>query len=107
VMASTAVLWNCANLAAFTINMVLNAVAGRGIKDLSEAYDNVAVPAGPAFGIWGIIFTWEAVFVVAQFFDTAGFADVLPELSPWFCLTQLMQGFWVPLFTHGSGSCRG
>jgi len=100
VMASTAVLWNCANLAAFTINMVLNAVAGRGIKDLSEAYDNVATPAGPAFSIWGIIFTWEAVFVVAQFFDISGFVDVLPELSPWFCLTQLMQGLWVPLFTR-------
>merc|ERR1711974_415563 len=37
---------------------------------------------------------------VAQFFDAPGFANVLPELSPWFCLTQLMQGLWVPLFTR-------
>jgi len=99
-MALPAVFWSCANLAAFAIDIVLNAVSGRKIGDLSEAYDNVAVPAGPAFSIWGIIFTWEAVFVVAQFFDTSGFADILPELSPWFCLTQLMQGFWVPLFTR-------
>merc|ERR1712008_78429 len=63
-------------------------------------YDHVAIPAGPAFSIWGIIFTWEAVFVVAQFFHISDLAEVLPELSPWFCLTQLMQGLWVPLFTR-------
>lgn len=99
-MALPTVLWSCANLAAFLMDMVLNAVWGRRIKDLAEAYDHVAIPAGPAFSIWGIIFTWEAVFVVAQFFHISDLAEVLPELSPWFCLTQLMQGLWVPLFTR-------
>lgn len=88
----------CCNLAAFVADMALNGMFGKNIKNLSEAYDHVSMPAGPAFAIWGVIFTWELVFVVAQFL-VSDMDAVLPALTPWFCATQLMQGMWVPLFT--------
>lgn len=91
-------MWKCCNVAAFALDMVLNATAGKSIKDLSEAYDHVAMPAGPGFAIWGIIFSWELVFLVAQFF-ISDFDGILPTLSLWFCATQIMQGVWVVLFT--------
>mmetsp|Transcript_84305 Transcript_84305/g.161184 ORF Transcript_84305/g.161184 Transcript_84305/m.161184 type:complete len:286 (+) Transcript_84305:48-905(+) len=96
-----ALLLKCCNLGAYVADMALNAKFGKGIKDLSGVYDHVAMPAGAAFSIWGIIFTWELVFVVAQFFMT-GFDDILPKLTCWFCATQLMQGLWVPLFTQSN-----
>jgi len=94
------------NVIAFAADMVLNARAGKGIKDLSEAYDHVGMPAGPAFAIWGIIFTWELVFLVSQFF-VSDFDDLLPTLTPWFCATQLMQGVWVALFTKTDAATVG
>lgn len=86
------------NVAAYGIDIALNAGFGKNIGSLSDAYDHVGTPAGPAFSIWGLIFTWELVFLVAQAF-TGMFDKMLPTLTPWFCLAQLMQGLWVPLFT--------
>jgi hypothetical protein len=86
--------------------MVFNGAFGRGIQNLSETYDHVAIPAGPAFSIWGIIFTWELVFLVAQFF-VSDFDDMLPALTPWFCATQLMQGVWVLVFTKTDPGSAG
>lgn len=78
--------------------MLFNGMAGKGIRDLSAAYDHVGLPAGPAFSIWGIIFTWELVFVIGQFF-VSGFDEILSTLTFWFCISQLMQGLWVVIFT--------
>lgn len=77
--------------------MALNGSAGQNIGVLSKAFDNVAIPASAAFSIWGLIFSWELVFVVAQFF-VADFDEILPTLTLWFCVTQLMQGSWVAIF---------
>lgn len=88
----------CCNVAAYAIDIFLNARYGRNIGSLSNAYDHVGTPAGPAFSIWGVIFLWELVFLAAQAFSGM-FDKLLPSLTPWFCLAQLMQGMWVPLFT--------
>jgi len=100
----------CCNVAAFALDVTLNALGNRdkdkSIKVLSEAYDHVAMPAGPAFAIWGIIFSWELVFLVAQFF-VSDFDELLPTLTPWFCATQVMQGAWVVLFTRTDPSRVG
>jgi hypothetical protein len=87
------------NVAAFALDMVGNASAGKGIRALSEAYDHVGLPAGPAFSIWGIIFTWELVFLASQFF-VSDFDDMLGTLTPCFCAGQLLQGLWVVVFTR-------
>lgn len=103
----TPIVWKLCNLTAFSLDMVLNAVYGKNIKNMSDAYDHIGVPAGPAFGIWGIIFTWEMVFIIGQFFSGSDLDAILPALTPWFCLTQLMQGLWVPLFTRSDPSLVG
>merc|ERR1712032_1662150 len=94
------------NVAAFAADMILNAKFGKNIGALSEDLDHVGLPAGPAFGIWGIIFAWELVFVVVHLF-VDDFDKLLPSLTPWFCATQLMQGLWVPLFTAANPASVG
>eukprot|EP00928_Gymnodinium_smaydae_P080921 TRINITY_DN64521_c0_g1_i1.p1 TRINITY_DN64521_c0_g1~~TRINITY_DN64521_c0_g1_i1.p1 ORF type:complete len:301 (+),score=53.50 TRINITY_DN64521_c0_g1_i1:65-904(+) len=92
------------NLGSAIINVFLNFYFGKPkgdgkptIASLSEAYDHVAIPAGPAFAIWGLIFVWTLVFAFVQI-ATDMYDAVLPALTPWFCASQLMEGFWVPLF---------
>lgn len=99
-MISLTLLKGC-NLAAFATDIFLNASYGRGISKLAESYDHVAIPKGPAFSIWGSIFLWEFVFVTVQA-CSAMFDDILPSLTPWFCLSQLMQGFWVAIYTKSN-----
>lgn len=88
----------CCNAAAFAVDIFLNVRYGSGIGRLSAAYPHVAKPAGAAFAIWSLIFAWTLVFVLAQAFSGM-FDKLLPSLTPWFCLAQLMQGAWVPAFT--------
>lgn len=71
------------------------------IRIRSEAYDHVAVPKGTAFAIWGLIYLWTLVFVGVQA-CTNMFDEILPDLTPWFCAAQLMQGIWVKLFTESN-----
>lgn len=97
------------NVAAAVINVGLNGVFGKpkknsdgsmakgGVKALSETYDHVGMPAGPAFGIWGLIFLWTLVFAGAQA-CTNMFDEILPDFTPWFCAAQIMQGAWVAFF---------
>lgn len=86
------------NVAAYAIDIFLNARYGSGIGRMSGAYDSIGKPAGSAFSIWALIFGWTLVFVSAQ--ACSGMFDkLLPALTPWFCLAQLMQGAWVPVFT--------
>jgi hypothetical protein len=94
------------NVAAFGIDMGLNAGSGQNIKELAEVYDHIFMPPPAAFSIWGIIFAWELIFIVSQFL-VADFDHVLPSLTPWFCLTQIMQGLWTPLFTKTEPSRAG
>lgn len=101
----TPLFFKCCNLVAFVLDMVLcGAGAGRNMMGLTHAYDHLGNPASPAFSIWGIIFTWEAVFVGVQFFLGSDSDSLLTKLCPWFCATQLMQGLWIPLFTNSDPS---
>lgn len=103
------------NLAAFITMLGLNFKFGApksgnkedgpSIRRLSETYDHVAMPKGPAFAIWGFIFMWTLVFTVTQA-CTSMFDDILSAFTPWFCAAQLMQGFWVPLFTSSDPKKR-
>lgn len=89
------------NVAAFATDIFFNARYGKDISKLAQSYDHVALPKGPAFSIWGSIFLWELVFVIIQA-CTAMFDDILPRLTPWFCLSQLMQGCWVAIYTKSN-----
>jgi len=79
------------NVVALCANLWMNKFVGKRIGGMARAYDHVALPAGPAFAIWGIIYCWEIVFSIWQFFAT-DFDSILFSLTPWFCIGQLMQG---------------
>ncbi|XP_041046057.1 uncharacterized protein si:ch211-161h7.5 isoform X1 [Carcharodon carcharias] len=60
-------------LIVYSITMVLNALAGRGsesglflqsIGNVSKNYSTEITPAGWTFSIWGVIYIWQAVWLV-------------------------------------------
>jgi hypothetical protein len=95
-----------ANVAAFVVNLYLNMRYGKSIGLLSRHYDHIAVPAGTAFAIWGVIYCWELVWVLAQA-GTDIYNKVLPSLTPWFCAGTLLQGAWVYVFTRSDPEVVG
>lgn len=66
--------------------------------DLSDKYQTIITPSGSAFSIWGVIFTWELVFIVAQFFPRYRGSKIVAAVSPWWWSVCLFQTLWTPLF---------
>ena len=54
-------------LAAFAAMLGGQIPALAKITDVSAAYEFIGVPPGQAFAIWGIIFTFEAIYVILSF----------------------------------------
>lgn len=93
---------NVLNAAAYAVNFAMTGASfllpmdNRG--ELSEKYQTIITPAGPAFSIWGVIFIWELVFVVAQFFPRFRHSKVVAAVSPFWVATCFFQTLWTPLF---------
>ncbi|XP_072426744.1 uncharacterized protein [Chiloscyllium punctatum] len=60
-------------LVVYIITLVMNALAGRGsqsgpfyqsVGNISKKYDTELTPAGWTFSIWGVIYTWQAVWLL-------------------------------------------
>ncbi|XP_048385919.1 uncharacterized protein si:ch211-161h7.5 isoform X4 [Stegostoma tigrinum] len=60
-------------LVVYIITLVLNALAGRGsqsgpfyqsVGNVSKKYNTELTPAGWTFSIWGVIYTWQAVWLL-------------------------------------------
>mmetsp|Transcript_568 Transcript_568/g.713 ORF Transcript_568/g.713 Transcript_568/m.713 type:complete len:324 (+) Transcript_568:113-1084(+) len=67
--------------------------------ELSEKYQTIVTPAGTAFSIWGIIFVFQAIFVVYQLLPSVRGKPMVQEgVSYWYILTCLFQCAWTPLF---------
>eukprot|EP00472_Partenskyella_glossopodia_P001844 CAMPEP_0197514788 /NCGR_PEP_ID=MMETSP1318-20131121/124_1 /TAXON_ID=552666 /ORGANISM="Partenskyella glossopodia, Strain RCC365" /LENGTH=243 /DNA_ID=CAMNT_0043062983 /DNA_START=82 /DNA_END=813 /DNA_ORIENTATION=+ len=69
---------------------------GKTNKEVSDKYYSLSTPANYAFAIWGVIFTWEGVFVVTQMLK--------PTLSPalgWsWAAANVCQGLWSLTFAQ-------
>jgi hypothetical protein len=58
------------NVIGFVATMAINAlgssgiITGQAVGEISDNYPTLITPAGYAFSIWGIIYTFLAVFVV-------------------------------------------
>lgn len=88
------------NVAALVLPQVLNSVLpADNQRSLSEAYDHIANPGGPAFLIWPVIFLWETIFLVSQFL-IYDYDDIMPKLTPAYCTTQFLQALWLQLFNR-------
>merc|ERR1719181_542557 len=76
------------NLGAYVVNTIvtytsLTGVFGATNTELSKKYQTLVTPAGWAFSIWGPIFLWEGIFVVAQLFPSFRESTTVLRVSPW------------------------
>jgi len=61
--------WTMGCLAAFVVTLVINYLSTTGVigtpqKDLSDKYYLPITPPGWAFSIWGVIYLWQAVWII-------------------------------------------
>jgi len=92
---------NILNAAAYVVNAIMTWASmffPNDNAELSEKYQTIITPAGSAFSIWGIIFTWELVFVIAQFFPRYRDSKLIAAVSPWWWSACLFQSLWTPFF---------
>jgi len=66
-------------------------VLGKTNKEVSNQYFSLVTPAGYAFSIWGIIFSWETVLVLKQLFGTP---TMSPTLLKYWLAANALQGLW-------------
>ena len=94
---------NYANVVAYIINLVV--VGGSpsfGLPDnatLSEKYQTLITPAGYAFGIWGIIFTAELVWTIAQCLPSYRSSELVTKgVGYYFVWACIAQAVWTIAF---------
>jgi len=93
------------NLLAYAVNTTVTYISMTGIfgatnTEISHKYQTLVTPAGWAFSIWGIIFIWEGVFVVAQFFPAYRDSDTVSRISPWCRALCMFQSVWTLVFAQ-------
>lgn len=96
---------NWANVVGYVVNFAVTFGSMTGIfgatnTELSRKYQLLVTPAGYAFSIWGPIFIWEGVFVVAQMLPGIRGSPMVTALTPWWCLAFLFQVAWTPSFAQ-------
>ena len=90
---------NILNGIAYAINVIVTFGVGVGgiggfptNEELSEKYQTLITPAGWAFSIWSIIFTFQFIFIVCQFTSKYSNAPlVVKGVSYWYIFTCLTQ----------------
>mmetsp|Transcript_11237 Transcript_11237/g.15682 ORF Transcript_11237/g.15682 Transcript_11237/m.15682 type:complete len:184 (-) Transcript_11237:165-716(-) len=65
-------------------------ILGKTNKEVSDKYFSLTTPAGYAFAIWGVIFTWEGVFMVNQLFNPT----ISVPLAQWWISANVCQSLW-------------
>jgi len=96
---------NWLNLVALVLNTVITytsitGVFGKTNTELSAKYQTLVTPSGWAFSIWGPIFIWEAIFVVAQLFPRFRQSEVVLRMSPWWWALYVVQCCWTFAFAQ-------
>jgi hypothetical protein len=96
---------NWLNFVAYLVNVIVTYVSLTGIfgatnTELSNKYQTLVTPSGWAFSIWGPIFLWEAVFVIAQFLPAFRQSQVVLRVSPWWWSLCLVQCAWTLAFAQ-------
>jgi len=97
--------WNWTNLAGYIVNccvtwLSLTGIFGPTNADLSRKYQALVTPAGWAFSIWGPIFIWEAVFVIAQMLPSIRGSYVARSMAPFWLFACLCQTGWTFAFAQ-------
>lgn len=96
---------NWVNLSAYIINTIVTYTSLTGIfgatnTELSKKYQTLVTPAGWAFSIWGPIFIWEGIFVVAQLMPRFRCSEVVSKMSCWWWALCSCQVAWTLAFAQ-------
>mmetsp|Transcript_37015 Transcript_37015/g.86459 ORF Transcript_37015/g.86459 Transcript_37015/m.86459 type:complete len:301 (-) Transcript_37015:261-1163(-) len=68
--------------------------------ELSKKYQSLVTPSGWAFAIWGLIFSLELAYAVAQLLPALRDADEVKSAAPWFIAACLFQALWSIAFGY-------
>merc|ERR1712113_1331926 len=61
---------------------------------------SLVTPVGWAFSIWGLIFTLETIYAIAQLLPALRDADEVKRAGPWFVAACLFQACWSVAFGY-------
>lgn len=85
------------NTIGYIVMIIVNVMAGRGLlnnrspSDISDRYDNLFVPAGITFSIWGVIYLSLLGFIIYQL-RLAFSKEASPQLAPFM---ERLGGWWL------------
>lgn len=98
-----------ANTVAFVITLTLNGLSSTGLLSdygvgtISDKYETKITPAGPAFSIWGPIYSIQAAFIIYQFcWPERDEATLLHGVGFWFISACLFNSLWIVTFVQGN-----
>ena len=99
---------NYLNLVFYIINVIITFGIGQfgwtGTPDngeLSEKYQTIITPNGAAFSIWGIIFTFQAIFAVLQMLPAYSSRPMVQQgVSYWYIAACTFQAGWTFSFAY-------
>jgi len=87
-----------------TLNGLANALPINGVTTgaVSDGYDNLFVPAGLTFSIWGLIYLLLIAFVVYQWLVARDDRDLFSgSIGPWFFVSCLANASWILAWHYG------
>lgn len=87
-----------AYVAMVVMNFLANSLPlnNRSTGDISDAYQNLFAPAGPAFSIWGLIYLLLGAYVLYQFLNKDKKIEALfQKINPLFIVTSLANIAWI------------
>lgn len=89
-----------AYISTLVVNWLANALPLNGVTtgDLSDKYENLFVPAGITFSIWGVIYVLLGIFVVYQFVSVrreGGSPLFVQLIGVWFLASCLANMGWI------------
>lgn len=90
---------NWTNVAAYVVNVgatLLSSASlfGEQVEFVSKKYQTLVTPVAWAFAIWGPIFLWEGIFVVAQMLPAFRRTLVPQVVAPFWLTACVSQALW-------------
>lgn len=99
--------YNVCNLIAYAVNcFVTFAIGTFGLwdrptnGDLSDKYQTIVTPFGTSFSIWGLIFIWQAFWVVWQFLPTQRNSPGVLIAWYYYPIMTIFQAGWTISFSY-------
>merc|ERR1719506_204985 len=109
-MTTTSTAWNIYNLwnvLAYIVNVFVTFAIGTfGLfgqpnnSELSDKYQTIVTPFGTSFSIWGLIFIWQAFWVVWQLLPTQRNSEGVLRAWYYYPLMTFFQAGWTISFSY-------